>query len=120
MAIRIIEELGGQAIAVYHDAVALRALTKPHFFTEPKYSRVMPCFKPPSNTKTLMYYASEEHRGYLAPRLLKIFQAIPGYSQQYLVKKSGLPQATPLTSITHATLLENCQRHLKALEALPK
>lgn len=93
----MIEGLGGIAIAVYHDKRALFALTRPHFFTNPKYGRIMPRFSPPSHPRDLLYYTSKEKRGYLAPSILPIFKsALPSNRWQYIFRKNAVIENEPI------------------------
>lgn len=87
-AIRIIEGLGGAAVAVYHDRVALRALCRPHLFSAER-GRVMPRFCPPRREADLLYYSDEAKRGYMVPRLRDVCaERLPGFRWQYIVRRT--------------------------------
>lgn len=55
----------------------------------------MPRFSPPKKQRDMLYYSDESKRGYLAPKMLRIFQSLPGYNWRYIVRKR------PLLSTTH-------------------
>ncbi|KAJ2851638.1 YmL10 [Coemansia brasiliensis] len=69
-AIKRIEELGGQVVCVYHNKLALRALTKPEKFA------VLPKSAMPMTAKLRKLYSDPERRGFLAPGIKGKYQPV--------------------------------------------
>lgn len=110
-AIRIIEELGGNAVAIFYTkdgtfirsasfiaCLDIRRLTRPRLYRFKYPAR----FQPPKNKRAIMYYSREENRGYLGTKYRAICErSIPHFKQQYIIRRTRL-LPTPIISITTA------------------
>lgn len=83
-------------MALFYTKDDIRRLTRPHL-----YARSYPArFQPPRSKREVMYYSSEEHRGYLVPKYRAICEgSIPNFGQQHIIRRTRL-LATPTISIT--------------------
>lgn len=97
-AIKRIEELGGHAIAVYHDRNGIRQIKRPKSTgVHPSLPQYQPKLMPPMTYKSRLYYSQWESRGYLHPKIREVIRAIdPSFELHYLMVT---PQAAVIKPI---------------------
>ena len=78
LAIRVIEELGGKAIAVYYDRPGVRALTR---------DKMDHVFELPGKPSDMLYYSDPNWRGYLSEQYHDVFKnTLPELWQRHKIK----------------------------------
>ena len=98
-AIARIEQLGGIAASVYHDARGLRQLIRPESIKiHPSLPR--PPLMPPMTFKERLLYSQWEHRGYLNTTVReKLRQADPTLEGRYLMVEPVQPLNKPVIDL---------------------